>query len=710
MAGYISPDDIEKVRNATDLVSLFSEHTQVKQRGHDFWCCCPFHNEKTPSCKIDPEKQLWYCFGCHKHGNVFTFVMDIEGVSFPDAVRELAERAHIQLHITHTSGPSIPQSHIARLRSLCAETAQFYHALLMTYRDPDADQARSYLAGRNLGGQIPKKWNLGYAPGRNQLLNHLRQKGFSLSDMVEANVVVKSSRDGKYRDRFYNRIMFPISDVTGAPIAFGGRVIGKGEPKYLNSSDTPLFSKSRVLYGLDKAKVSMTHTGQAIVVEGYTDVIAMHEGGLTNVVATLGTALTEKHIRILRRHAQDSILYLFDGDSAGQHAIDRALQFISVDMTPEAGSRQIQLYACTIPDDMDPAEYIAAHGGDAMRAYLEAHKKPLIEFGYEFHTAKYHIDASSDWTQRRRAFNDVVRILLPLADTQYAALDYARDFAQRLQVPGDADEVARQAIASLKAEKQKEDRYRRMRASQQSAKGAAFQSNTVGDSLSGNTFRSQGHTNAQVQDGQQRLNGVKHDMYTPVQNGVSQAGPVPQEIGNVQSAPQTNGSAHGVAAGTPMLQMSTEQINEAHFERAFIRVCAEYPQMATTYSSVLLQENWIDTACKQLGHMIADEVAHNPHISSRDLVQKLSANNDAADEILMTADTVLPEQIPAYAAYIAEALQIFDLQHQIDAARFSLSQSTMQMSDDEKEAVFQSIVQMQNMLYALKKTHHQRQM
>ncbi len=673
MPGYIPDEDIEKVRNATDLVSLFSEHTQVKQRGHDFWCCCPFHNEKTPSCKIDPEKQLWYCFGCHKHGNAFTFVMEMEGVSFPDAVRELAERAHIELHYTKGSGNSIPQSHMARLRSLCVLTAQFYHKQLMTLRSPEADAARKYLSGRNLGGQIPAKWNLGFAPGRNALINYLTRKGFKPNEMIEANVAVNSARDGQLRDRFYNRIMFPISDVTGAPIAFGGRVIGQGEPKYLNSSDTPLFSKSRVLYGLDKAKETMAARGQAIVVEGYTDVIAMHEGGLTNAVATLGTALTAQHIRVLRRHARNSILYLFDGDSAGQRAIDRALQFINVDMTPEAGPRQIQLLACTIPDNMDPAEYIGAHGGAAMQEYLDAHCKPLIEFGFEYHTAKYHLTADSDWTQRRTAFNDVVRLLLPIADTQYAAIDYARDFAQRLHVPGNPDEVAQNAIAQLRKEKQTEDRYRRQR--EQNATQRRGTGTAAGGYAGGGRQQPQ----------QQRLNGVRQDMENQ------------RAAGATQNA-------------KPRMSLTSEQRNEAAFEQSFIRICAEYPAVAQLHADILLQQNWVDLTCKKLASVISDALTQNPQIASQQLVQKLSASDSRADEILMTAQTVLPEHIEEYASYVAEALQIFDLQHQISNARYSLSAASSTMSDDEKDAVFQSVAQMQNMLYTLKATHQQHRM
>ena len=357
--GRITDEDIQKVRDASDIVAVFSERVPVKQRGRDFWCCCPFHNEKSPSCKIDPALQLWHCFGCGEGGDVFAFIMKAEDLSFPEAVHRLAERAHTD--IVEVGGkPAAPASKKARLKDICKATAEFYHLQLMRLKSPEASAAREYLSGRDLGGKVPHDWNLGFAPGRGVLTRHLSSKGFKADEMVEANVCSRDSQ-GKLRDRFYNRIMFPINDVAGDCIAFGGRVVGKGEPKYLNSQETPLFHKSQVLYGLDKAKVAMASSGVAIVCEGYTDVIALHEGGVRNAVATLGTALTMRHIRILGRHAQKKIVYLFDGDAAGQKAADRALEFIDSSMTPEAGKTRIELCAVTLPDNLDPAEYMASH-------------------------------------------------------------------------------------------------------------------------------------------------------------------------------------------------------------------------------------------------------------------------------------------------------------------------------------------------------------
>ena len=278
-------------------------------------------------------------------------------------------------------GPAWGRAPRLRLRAVCAEAAEFFHTQLMRSKSPQAGAARAYLSQRGLGGDIPKTWMLGFAPGQGMLVRHLASKGFESTEMIQANVAVVGS-DGRVRDRFFNRVMFPIKDEQGQCIAFGGRVIGKGEPKYLNSQETPLFHKGRMLYALDKAKAAMASTGVAVVSEGYTDVIAMHEAGIRNAVATLGTALTRTHIRVLSRHARKRIVYLFDGDAAGQRAADRALQFIDSSMTPEAGAARIDLFAVTLPDNLDPAEFIDAHGGQELQSLIDQ-AKPLLEYGID---------------------------------------------------------------------------------------------------------------------------------------------------------------------------------------------------------------------------------------------------------------------------------------------------------------------------------------
>ena len=440
MAG-ISEEDIQRVREANDLVAVIGERVPVKQRGRDFWCCCPLHNEKTPSFKIDPALQLWHCFGCGEGGDVFAFVMKTEDLSFPEAVRRLAERAHIEIADDGGHGGA-GSGRKARLKAVCAETAEFYHVQLMRNPGPDAAAARSYLAGRGFGGEVPRAWRLGFAPGRGQLVRHLASQGFAAEEMVQANVALVGD-GGRLRDRFYNRVMFPILDPQGECIAFGGRVVGAGEPKYLNSQETPLFHKSQVLYGLDKAKAAMAATGTAVVCEGYTDVIALHEAGVRNAVATLGTALTMRHIRLLSRHARHRIVYLFDGDAAGQRAADRALAFIDESMTPEAGKSRIELAAVTLPDNLDPAEFVAERGTDELQGLIER-AQPLLAYGIERRLAAHDLSRAEG---RAAALADALSVLAPIKGSMLAK-DYAVQLASRCRA---REEDVLAALAGLKA-------------------------------------------------------------------------------------------------------------------------------------------------------------------------------------------------------------------------------------------------------------------
>lgn len=410
----------------------------MRQRGRDFWCCCPFHQEKTPSCKVDPSTQTWHCFGCGEGGDIITYVRKLDGVDFVDAVRFLARRGGVEL--TESPQANKARSKKARLKAVCAETASYYHMLLMRSTDAKASEARDYLSGRNLGGEVPTQWNLGFAPGRRRLVTHLRSLGFTDEEMIEANVAVRAQSG--VNDRFYDRVMFPINDIRGEAIAFGGRVIGQGEPKYLNTGDTPLFHKSEVLYALDKAKATMASTGVAIVVEGYTDVITLHGAGFSNAVATLGTSLTRQHIRQLSHHAKSRIVYLFDGDEAGQRAADRALTFIDSSITPEAGISRVDLCAVTLPDSLDPADFIAQKGAEAFQAVLET-AVPLIRFGIDRRLDRYDLSTPEG---RSRATSDALQVLAPIKDSLLAK-DYAVYIASRVRAR-EADVLER--LAELK--------------------------------------------------------------------------------------------------------------------------------------------------------------------------------------------------------------------------------------------------------------------
>ncbi|MCR4870268.1 MAG: DNA primase, partial [Atopobiaceae bacterium] len=256
----ISDEDIQRVRQATNIVDLVSETVMLKQRGQEYWGCCPFHNEKTPSFKVSPATGLWHCFGaCQTGGDAISYIRKRDNLEFADAVRALAEKAGIEIS-EDARGSQGPKRN--RLIEALTEAESFYHTQLMRGKSEGAASARSYLSGRGFGSVICKKWGLGYAPGRGALVSHLRSKGFTPAEINAANLSVERSR--RLADRFYERAMFPIHDDQGRTIAFGGRVLGKGEPKYLNSSETPVFHKSKNLYALDRAKERITATGTAI--------------------------------------------------------------------------------------------------------------------------------------------------------------------------------------------------------------------------------------------------------------------------------------------------------------------------------------------------------------------------------------------------------------------------------------------------------------
>ena len=398
----ITDEDKERVRQATDFVQLVGETVDLRQRGNEFWGCCPFHGEKSPSFKVNPQTGLWHCFGCSDGGDVFSYVQKRENLEFPDAIRYLADRAGITLseEKQYTKGPRKK-----RLFDCLAAADDFFHLMLMRGKGEDFAAARNYLAGRGFGGDVCKRWNLGYAPGRGTLVAHLRELGFTNKEMIAANLAV--DRGGRTSDWFYGRVMFPIHDERGRTIAFGGRILTKAEnaPKYLNTRDTVVFNKGKHLFAYDRAKETIAATGVAIVCEGYTDVIAMHEAGFTNTVAALGTAFRLDHVKLLERQRVKKIICMFDGDAAGQRAAARSVQFI--DKTAAA-------FLCVVlPDNQDPMEFLAAHGADALKPYL-AQARPLMDFVFESKLGEFDLSIPGN---RVAALHALAEILAPLKNS-----------------------------------------------------------------------------------------------------------------------------------------------------------------------------------------------------------------------------------------------------------------------------------------------------
>ncbi len=443
----ISDEDKERVRQATDFVALVGETVELRQRGQEFWGCCPFHGEKSPSFKVNPSTGLWHCFGCNDGGDVFSYVQRRENLEFPDAIRYLADRAGIELQEDRGAARGPRKT---RLMEACGEAEAFYHKMLMRGRGEGPDAARAYLGGRGFGSDVCRRWGLGYAPGHGTLTAELRRKGFTSAELVSADLAYE--RNGRVTDRFFDRVMFPIHDELGRTIAFGGRVLGakrEGVAKYVNTRDTAAFNKGKHLFAYDRAKETMAATGTAIVCEGYTDVIAMHEAGFTNTVAALGTAFRLDHVRLMERQRVSRIICLFDGDAAGQRAAERAVRYID--------KTSAELLCVVLPDDQDPMEFLSAHGADELRPILDA-AQPLMDFVFEKRLAGYDLSAPG---RRVRALDDMASLLAPLKDS--VLLDeYATRLADTLGM--DVDRTKR-AIREAPVRDLDEDRPRETRPS-----------------------------------------------------------------------------------------------------------------------------------------------------------------------------------------------------------------------------------------------------
>ena len=448
----ITEEEKEQVRAATDLVALVQETVEVKPRGHEFWCCCPFHGEKTPSFHIIPATQVWHCFGCNEGGDCFTYVQKRENLSFPEAIRYLADRAGIELHDDQAAARTSTKR--SRLIDVCEETSQFYHLLLMRGKD---GRGRAYCTERELDAATCRRYRLGFAPGRGALVAHLGQKGFTPREMIDANVAL-SGKNGQLMDRFFDRVIFPIFDDQGRCVAFGGRALDKEKTnaKYLNSSETAIFHKGRQLYGFNWAKNAIVAQNEAIVVEGYISAMTCWKAGIENLVAVLGTALTEHHVKTLARFSK-KIIYLFDGDEAGQRAARRAVQFIEQD--------DIDLRCVTLPDGMDPDDYVRAHGGESLRALLDG-SEPLLDF--VFRKLEEESDVGTPGG-RARALHDACELLYPLRHS-YAIDTYYMQIADRLGL--DLPQVRAAAAQVFRdVRKQEETARRREQAREQRAVG-----------------------------------------------------------------------------------------------------------------------------------------------------------------------------------------------------------------------------------------------
>jgi len=441
----------DDVKNQGDIVRVVSDYVSLKKRGANYLACCPFHSEKTPSFTVHAGKGLFKCFGCGVGGSIFDFVMRIEGCGFPEAVRIVAQKSGIPIPVVEETEDhkkiARDRESILRLNEWAAEFFQ-----VQLHEAEEGAQAREYYRSRGITDETAKRFRLGYSPDSwDALTNHLKDRGATTDEVHNSGLAVLKDAGGFY-DRFRGRLMFPITDAQSKVIAFGGRVMGAGEPKYLNSPETTVYTKGRNLFCLDHARNEIRNLGFAILVEGYLDCIIPSQEGVHNVVASLGTALTDDQVRLLRRYMdQPNIVVNFDPDSAGQAATMR-----SIDVLLAEG---FKVNILRMPTKQDPDEFVRAHGVERFRELLKT-TQPYIDYIIDMSIAGH--DTSRP-TGKVAAINAMLPHLARMRD-KVARADYAGQIADRLKIDS---HIVREELKRTAANRQPSLDTKRVRASEE---------------------------------------------------------------------------------------------------------------------------------------------------------------------------------------------------------------------------------------------------
>ncbi|MDE2230637.1 MAG: DNA primase [Candidatus Omnitrophica bacterium] len=421
--GLIPNDVIQQVIERSDIVEIIGNYTALKKAGRNFKALCPFHNEKTPSFVVNPDKQIFHCFGCGAGGNAVGFIMRQERLEFPEAVRVLAQKCGVEIPETQAA-PSSPSRELKEeILKINAQAAAFFHDMLLGSRKDDAKAARDYLRGRGVNLETAKKFQLGFAPDEwDALLKYLRSKSISEELIAKAGLIV--AREGKsgHYDRFRNRIVFPIADVQNRCVAFGARAMTDSDgAKYINSPETPVYTKGRHMFGLQLTRASVGKLDKIIVVEGYMDMIMPYIHGVENIAASLGTALTADQIRLVRRYTPNVVM-LFDADAAGQAAMVRSL-----DLLIDEG---MDVRVATLPEGQDPDSFILSQGLEAFSARIDG-AVSLLDFKFSWLSAQ-HDPATVEGKSKisRELLATIARF-----KSEVAKYELTKVLAQKLNVP-----------------------------------------------------------------------------------------------------------------------------------------------------------------------------------------------------------------------------------------------------------------------------------
>lgn len=418
---FVPPEIIDEIRGKADIVEIISEYVSLKRQGKNYVGLCPFHLEDTPSFSVAPDKQIFYCFGCHKGGSVINFLMEQENLTLPEAAEKLAEKVGVVIPVGVGNEQNYDrQAQNRRLIEMHEQAAAFYHQII--FHPQKGKAALAYLEKREINHDVVKDFQLGYAPPLwDSLIKFLLAKGFTEGEMEKAGLAAKSAK-GTFYDKFRDRLIFPIRDFRGKVIAFGGRVMGDELPKYLNSPETPIFNKSQNLYGLHAASALIRQQDEAVIMEGYMDVITAHQYGIKNAVASLGTSFTAEQGKLLKRYSSN-VLIAYDADTAGAKATYRGLEILQ--------NLDFRVRVLQLPKGLDPDEFLHTHNYPAW-VHLAQHKSlSLLEYKLQVATGKYNIKSIEGKA-------DVVKELLPdLAriKSQVEKDQYIKLLARTLAVP-----------------------------------------------------------------------------------------------------------------------------------------------------------------------------------------------------------------------------------------------------------------------------------